>query len=160
MLAMQDIDAVSVMMPFGQRERHSAELVDIILIGEPVGSLVGAGLPVIEQTTFQRTASFLASNAVVGYLADISGRGEAILLLLGSASALTSQRAELVEATHKIVGSAGMFGFERVTAVGRQLERALQSGASDAADLAKAFEAALHATLGEIQSQQTIIAGG
>jgi hypothetical protein len=45
-----------------------------------------------------------------------------------------------------------MFGFQRLSAIGRQFEQAVQSGSPEAPALADALSAAVEATLQEIQA--------
>jgi HPt (histidine-containing phosphotransfer) domain-containing protein len=60
---------------------------------------------------------------------------------------------ELATAAHTLAGSAGLFGFERLSAVGRRFERAVQSGAVDVPVLAAALSGALEATLQAIHDR-------
>jgi HPt (histidine-containing phosphotransfer) domain-containing protein len=41
---------------------------------------------------------------------------------------LTTNDNALVETAHKLAGSAGMFGFERVASLARSFERAVETG--------------------------------
>ena len=63
---------------------------------------------------------------------------------------------ELADAAHAIAGSAGMFGFERLTTVGRRFERAVHASAADAPALADGLSAALQATLAALRDRTRI----
>lgn len=119
-------------------------------------SVIGANPPTFNAASFDRTASYLARDAVVSYLATIAGRSEALLAALAEPDALACGGKRLAEAVHILIGSAGMFGFDRLTFIGRQFENAARCGAADVPDLAGQLYHALQDTLQAI----TVIVSG
>ncbi|WP_216856143.1 response regulator, partial [Acidisphaera sp. S103] len=120
------------------------------------GAVIGADLVVFNPTVFELTAFYLAPEAVASYMEAIAERGEALLRGLRGPDALVHTGDELAEAAHTIAGSAGMFGFERLTAVGRRFERAVQAGAAEAPALADGLSAALEITLQTIHDRTLV----
>jgi HPt (histidine-containing phosphotransfer) domain-containing protein len=116
-------------------------------------AVVGSDLVIFNPTAFELTAFYLSTEAVSSYLEAIAERGEALLRGLRGPDALAQTGDELAEAAHTIAGSAGMFGFERLTAVGRRFERAVQAGAAEAPALADGLSAALEVTLQAIHDR-------
>ena len=119
----------------------------------PAGAVVGSDLAVFNPAVFERTAFYLTSEAVASYMDAIAERGEALLRGLRGPDALMQTGDELAEAAHTIAGSAGMFGFERLTSLGRRFERAIQAGAAEAPALADGLAAALEVTLQTIHNR-------
>jgi CheY-like chemotaxis protein len=114
---------------------------------------VGSELRVIDLETFKRTASFLAPRAVAAYLRKIAALAKALLVMLDGPEIPEYTDDEFAGAAHIVAGTAGMFGFERITVASRQFERATERGTSEAAPFAGALSAAIKATLPEIRSQ-------
>ena len=100
---------------------------------------MGLELPVFDLGVFQRTAAFLTPETA-DYL-RIFAVGETLERDLRADPLLLNYDA-LAETAHTLSGSAGMFGFERVTTLARRFERAIQSGAADGPVLADALRAA------------------
>jgi HPt (histidine-containing phosphotransfer) domain-containing protein len=105
---------------------------------------------------FERTVFYLPAEAVASYLQAIAERGEALLHRLLEPDALAHDGDRLADAAHAIAGSAGMFGFERLTMMGRRFERAVNAGAADAPALADGLSAALEATLAALRNRTLI----
>ena len=116
-------------------------------------SSIDAELPMLDLVVFERTAVHLAPEATVAYLRTIAELGETLLRRLHESAALTESGDPLIALVHKLVGSAGMFGFERLAAAGRVFEQALQSNAPDTAVLAGRMDAATAATCQEIYAR-------
>lgn len=114
--------------------------------------VAGTQLSVLDPKAFERTSAYLTPETVASYLRTIATLGEALLRKLRDPDALTQNNDELAEAAHKLAGSAGMFGFERLAAISRNFERAAQSGAAEAPALADALCAAIEATHQEIHA--------
>ena len=110
----------------------------------------GSELPVLDPAAFGRTAAFLSPSTLASHLQTIAGRGEALLRALHAPGAPSSAGADLAAAAHTLAGSAGMFGFERLSAVARGFEHAVQTGAPDAQALADGLAAAIRASLLEM----------
>ena len=118
--------------------------------------IIGSELLVFNPTSFERTAFYLAPEAVSSYLEAIAERGKSLLSGLRGPDAIVQAGDELAEAAHTIAGSAGMFGFERLTVVGRRFERAVQAGAAEVPALADGLSAALEVTLQAIHDRTLI----
>ena len=117
--------------------------------------LAGSELPVLDAKAFTLTASCLEPAAVDSYLRTIIELAESLRRNLRATNALISTGDALAEAAHTLAGTAGMFGFHRLSAMGRSFERAVQSGAPEAPDLADGLCAAIDATLQEMRVRVT-----
>jgi signal transduction histidine kinase/CheY-like chemotaxis protein len=116
----------------------------------------GLELLVCDLKAFERTASYLAPEAVADYLRTIAENGNDLLLGLQEPDALTRTGDVLAEAAHKLAGSAGMFGFDRLANLGRRFERAVQSGAADTPMLCESLAAAIEASLQSIRDRMLL----
>ena len=123
----------------------------------PQLSAVGTDLQVINADTFERTCAFLPPDAVASYLRTIGERGEVMLQKL-HISDLALDGDELAEAAHALAGSAGMFGFERLSSMGRRFEHAVQTDAADVSALARRLSAALEDVLVEVRNRLPALA--
>jgi PAS domain S-box-containing protein len=119
--------------------------------------VIGADLQILNEDAFERTTFYLPSEAVTSYLEAITHRGEALLRGLRVPDALVHSGELLAEAAHTIAGSAGMFGFERLTVVGRRFERAVHAGAAETPALANGLSAALTATLEALHERTLVV---
>jgi PAS domain S-box-containing protein len=117
----------------------------------PASMVIGSELMVFDRKAFERTGGFLAPEAVAVYLKTIVEGSEALLQGLREPDALTRNGDELAEAAHKLAGSAGMFGFDRLANLGRRFERAVQSGAVDAPVLSESLADAIEGSLQSIR---------
>jgi PAS domain S-box-containing protein len=124
----------------------------------PVIPVIGSDLMVCNSAAFERTAFYLPPEAVASYLQAIIERGEALLRGLQEPDALVQNGDELADAAHTIAGSAGMFGFERLTTMGRRFERGVHAGAADLQALTHGLHAALEATLEVLRDRMRISA--
>ena len=122
------------------------------LLVDPVGPPVEPQLPILDLTVFDRIANFLAPENVAGYMQTISELAASVLRGLHKPNFLTGNRAELATAAHTLAGSAGMFGFARLSATSCKFERAVQSDAEEVPVLAVELRAAIEATLLKIQN--------
>jgi Hpt domain len=102
---------------------------------------------------FKRTASFLAPKALAAYLRKITTLAKALLAMLDGSDIPEWTENEFAGAAHIVAGTAGMFGFERLTVASRRFERATEYGTLEAPPLAEALSAAIKATLPEIRSR-------
>jgi PAS domain S-box-containing protein len=121
--------------------------------------VMGSNLPVLEPRVFERTVAFLSPNAVSSYLQNICELGEALLHMIHRPDGSERTRSQLSEAAHTLAGTAGMFGFERLTMISRRFEQALESDASEAPALADGLSAAVTATLKELHSRRSPTGG-
>jgi signal transduction histidine kinase/HPt (histidine-containing phosphotransfer) domain-containing protein len=120
----------------------------------PEVPVFGSDLPVLNLGAFTRTSAFLDPDKVATYLQTITELGQNLLSGLRERDALTRTRGNLAAAAHTLAGSAGMFGFERLTAVARQFELAVHTGAEEAPGLVGVLSAAVETALGAIHSRQ------
>jgi CheY-like chemotaxis protein len=118
---------------------------------------VGSELRVIDLETFKRTASFLAPKVVTSYLRKITEFAKALLVMLDGPEIPEFNNDEFAGAAHIVAGTAGMFGFERITVASRQFERATECGTSEIAPSAEALSAAIKATLPELRSRMAAV---
>jgi HPt (histidine-containing phosphotransfer) domain-containing protein len=112
---------------------------------------------ILDNAVFERTAAFLAPEAVASCLRTIAERCETLLCALGKPGALAGQGPDLAAAAHVLAGSAGMFGFGRLAATARCFEFAVQSGTPDAQAVTDNLTAALESSLDSISSRQHAI---
>jgi PAS domain S-box-containing protein len=146
-----------VMNAIAARKEH--EMNDQTAAPAPAPSpVMGEELPVLDSRAFDRTAAFLAPEAVTSYLRTIASSGEALLSRLREPDALQREGREIGEAAHALAGSAGMLGFERVATVGRRFERAVQTNSADAPGLADGLIAALELTLQAVEDRTSVAA--
>jgi signal transduction histidine kinase/DNA-binding NarL/FixJ family response regulator len=139
--------------PAAEEEEAPVPVAPKVVAAAPI---IGAELLVLNEDAFERTAFYLPSEAVTSYLEAITERGEALLRGLRAPDALVQSGEELAEAAHTIAGSAGMFGFERLTVLGRRFERAVHAGAAEAPALADGLSAALAATLEALHERVSV----
>ncbi len=102
--------------------------------------------PVLDTRTFKQTAGFLKPESVVDYLQTIATLGQNLLGMLNATDALLHDGDALAATAHTLAGSAGMFGFGRVSAKARLFERAVLAGSADGPALADALKVAIAVT--------------
>jgi CheY-like chemotaxis protein len=119
----------------------------------PTGRGIGSAVPLIDLEMFKRTAAFLKPKMLASYLRKIAALTKALLVMLDGPEIPEYDSNEFAGAAHIVAGTAGMFGFERLTVISRQFERATEVGASDASPLGEALSAAIKETLPEIRSR-------
>jgi CheY-like chemotaxis protein/HPt (histidine-containing phosphotransfer) domain-containing protein len=134
-------------------EGPGAAAVRTAVPGAPPLPVIGAELLVVDPEKFAQTASYLAPDTVTCYLRTIADLGETILGKLRRPDAFRRADKGLLEAAHTLAGSAGLFGFERLAAIGQRFERAARSGTAEAPALADGLGAAVMATLAEIHAR-------
>lgn len=117
-------------------------------------------LPVLDMAEFNRTAAFLAPEAVASYLRIIAGRGKALLNKLQAPGGLLHAEVSLAEAAHTLSGSAGMFGLKRLAAVARCFEHAVQAAAPEVPAAASHLSAAIEVSLDELQDRIRVAIAG
>jgi CheY-like chemotaxis protein len=129
--------------------------IDFVTVSAPTPSARGIGseVPLIDLETFKRTASFLAPKMLASYLRKVLALAKALLVMLDGPPIPEYDSNEFAGIAHIVAGTAGMFGFERLTDTSRQFERATESGTPDSAPLGDALSAAIKKTLPEIRSR-------
>ena len=113
--------------------------------------VLGSDLQVLDRDVFESTAGLLPDTSVTSYLETLASLGRKLVADLRSPDALEKNGLALAEAAHRLAGSAGMFGFERLSILGRRFERALQAKTDDAAAIMEGLIAATEATCREIE---------
>jgi PAS domain S-box-containing protein len=116
-----------------------------------ITAVIAGELPVFDPHAFDRSARYLAPDTVATYIQTIAEGAEALRTQLCQPSDQAKAGGGLAEAAHALAGSAGLFGFQRLAALGRRFEQAIPSSAADARPLADALTAAITATLLEIR---------
>lgn len=123
----------------------------------PGVSALAVEQPVINSALFAATAAVLSPEAVASYLRTLVEQGETLLHALRAPGALVATGQALAEAAHALAGSAGMFGFERLAATGRQFERAVQTSAAEAPVFATSLGGALQTALEEMRRREALV---
>jgi PAS domain S-box-containing protein len=103
-------------------------------------------LPVIDPEVFRANAAFLSADAVQTHLGHIEVSIEAVLAAIRAGDAVPPVRPDMMEAVHTLAGSAGLFGFVRLTETARRFSYEAQQGGIDqmlTADLTAALEVSL-----------------
>jgi PAS domain S-box-containing protein len=116
--------------------------------------IAAAQLPILNQSAFELTLSLLEAGAVGLYLQSLNEKTEALLDLVRLPDWQQKTAPSADELAHALAGSAGMFGFERLVAVARSFENAVQTGSADTAPLRAALDVVLVATMAEIQARR------
>ena len=110
---------------------------------------VGQEWPVLDETVLARLGDYLPAETIQRYLQALDRSSRELLFELGSYSGAEASRA-LVTSVHRVAGSAGMLGYERLAKVGLRLEQAALAGA-ELAPLADALAAAIESSLADMQ---------
>jgi PAS domain S-box-containing protein len=106
--------------------------------------------PVIDPEIFRTNAAFLSTDAVQTHLGNFKLSIEAVLASLRAGEAVAPVRRDLVEAVHALAGTAGTFGFVRLSETARRFTREARQGFVDPA-LSADFRAALEESLREMR---------
>ena len=111
----------------------------------------GADLAVLDETAFGQTAGYLSLGNVACHISNLIRRTEALLVGLAEIDpnliAGCKSKDMLVSAAHALAGSAGMFGFERLSAVARQFEYLAESSPEDLPRITESLRAAAQASV-------------
>jgi PAS domain S-box-containing protein len=105
-------------------------------------------LPVLNVDMFETSSAFLSPAAVISYLEDIIRTVETVRSDFQAREA-TILGDRMADAIHALAGKTGMFGFVRLTAVAREVERAARTGHNIERELATEFDDALQVTLAQ-----------
>lgn len=120
---------------------------------DPAGPAPEAALPIFDLAAFDQTACFLASDNLDTCLRQISTAGEQFKEKLRAPATMLSNSEALAEVAHRLAGTAGMFGFMRLSNLGRNFEHAIRSKAPEAVAIANEFCLAIDATDVEIRAR-------
>jgi PAS domain S-box-containing protein len=108
--------------------------------------VLGSDLQVLNRRVFESTAVLLPDESVAAYLTTLASLGSKLMADLKAPYAIERNGKAIAEAAHRLAGSAGMFGFERLAVLGRSCEQALDAKTDDAAAIVQGLVAALEAT--------------
>jgi CheY-like chemotaxis protein len=108
-------------------------------------------LMVLDPRVFALTAGVLTPDAVASYMKTLLDLADGLVRTLRDPAASPLTDEALAETAHKLAGSAGMFGFDRLAAICRRFERAMQN-----ADAVQAIASELCITVG--LTRQAIVA--
>lgn len=103
--------------------------------------------PVMNAATFERTASLLSARSVSIHVNTLHDRCRELLLCMEG-----QFDRELAAMCHVLVGSAGMFGFDRVAKAARAFERAIESSAGNMPGVAAELRSALVMTIAAMKA--------
>ena len=108
-------------------------------------------LPVIDQAAYLGVIQFLEPEQIERHLLGLIQRSEHIGEQLRGPT-FAEKPSEVAEAAHSLAGSAGMFGLRRLDASARRFERAVETSASNVAELADDLSEAIKASIPVLQS--------
>jgi PAS domain S-box-containing protein len=111
-------------------------------------------LPILNKQVYQQTAAVLSPDAVQRHTATLADRFDALLLRLVQPGAVTRDSAELADAAHTVSGSAGMFGFERLSSDAKLFERAANTKSPDITEQADTLIATLRESATVIRAER------
>jgi PAS domain S-box-containing protein len=97
---------------------------------EPADHAQQAPLEGFDQARFDQAMRALRPEMTSSYLHTLVTLGEALTQQLSDSRELDATDRELLDPAHKLAGSAGIFGFVRVSALVRQFEGILRTGNS------------------------------
>ena len=107
--------------------------------------------PVCDPHMFSQTASFLTQEALHAHVKTLAARSEEILAQLRAPAGITAKT--LVDAAHSVAGSAGMFGFQRLSLSARRYEQILERDLPEQGPALQGFIAAIEVTLQHMQGR-------
>ncbi len=123
----------------------------------------GSHLPIRDAVAFDGVAAILPADAILTYLRTLGARGTTLLEELREqsrpADAISTievgkpfPRPEiLVRQAHKLAGSAGMLGFQRLAFVASRFEQALEQASADGAALGERLDVVIEESLVEMR---------
>lgn len=106
---------------------------------------------VFDLAVFRETTGMMAQDQIDRHLRRLASMADALMVLL-QAPSWHEARHEIAEAAHGLGGSAGMFGFKRLSHASRWFERAAKNDASDIADQAQELGLATKEAIDILQS--------
>jgi PAS domain S-box-containing protein len=114
-------------------------------------------LPVLDHITLERTAALLNGSSVRSFLDTLTVRAEELRRNLGARDGMSAIDDSLANAAHRIAGSAGMFGFDRLAHVAKHFEDAVKAHSPDAEALADDLDSALDASLAAMRGIEGMV---
>jgi signal transduction histidine kinase/DNA-binding response OmpR family regulator len=109
--------------------------------------------PVCDTEMFDRTASFLSREDVRKHVKTLAARSEEILGQLRAPANTNTEQNDLLAAAHSVAGSAGMFGFQRLSQSARRYELAVVRGLADRGPATRGLVAAIETTLCDMRGR-------
>ncbi len=111
-------------------------------------------LPILNKQVYDQTAAVLSPDAVKRHTATLADRFDTLLLRLVQPNALAVDGAKLAEAAHTVSGSAGMFGFERLSSDAKLFERSTTINSPDITERTDALIATLRESATVIRAER------
>jgi HPt (histidine-containing phosphotransfer) domain-containing protein len=147
---------VGVAPPIAPRSRDAVNVAGAGGVSaDAANPLVGAEPPILDTQTFDHWTTLLPPNKIAAYLESLGRIRESVAQEPQLSDASNACIKALAQNVHKLAGSAGMFGLERVANISRRLERALETGTADVTDMADHLGTAITATLAVIQDRMS-----
>jgi PAS domain S-box-containing protein len=109
--------------------------------------------PVCDTEMFDRTAAFLSREDVRKHVKTLAARSEEILGQLRAPANTNTGQTDLLAAAHSVAGSAGMFGFQRLSQSARRFELAVVSDLPEREPAARGLVAAIETTLRDMRGR-------
>ena len=117
----------------------------------PAAAELGSDRPVIVDATFDMTSTCLSPEEVCSYLREVAERADTLQKRLARFDPAAPEcDSDLAGLAHTLAGSAGLFGFDRLSSVAQRFEYAFVSGTGGLGPSCKALSAALVATAPEL----------
>ncbi len=101
---------------------------DVLLTSSAVGDDLTGESPLIDLDVFRTNTRVLKPASVISYLENITASASAVLSAVRAWDGSGEIGVDVLEATHKLAGNAGLFGFARVANAARRFEHAARSG--------------------------------
>ena len=109
--------------------------------------------PVCDTEMFDRTASFLSREDVRKHVKTLAARSEEILGQLRAPANTNTGQDDLLAAAHSVAGSAGMFGFQRLSQSARRYELAVVRDLPEREPATRGLVAAIETTLHDMRGR-------
>jgi PAS domain S-box-containing protein len=122
--------------------------------------MIGSELQVVDAKAFDNTTAYLAPDSVAAYLDSMMRDAKELLVGLNDVEAMLRDGDQVAHAVHTLAGSAGLFGFERLAALGRRFDKAIRSGGDEAPALAEALIGTIEATVQAIRERTARFSAG
>lgn len=107
-------------------------------------------LPILNLDTYETSMSWLSPEKVTKYLDEIATSIMGVMAHLRTELASAYRDPALLNVVHKIIGSAGLVGFQRLSAAASRFQQEILSGAPGTRQLAESLIPTLNLTLEEI----------
>jgi PAS domain S-box-containing protein len=122
---------------------------------EPPSAGAAMDMPVLNETAMRETAGVLEPGALALHLRKLAGRITELQTALQHRTTIAARSAGLAAAAHALAGTAGIFGFDRLTFTARAFECAAEREPAEAVDFVEDLDLALSATRAAIEARIT-----